>query len=152
MAWALGYGPENPAVKLHLHFDVLKAVPCQAAVTPAACSETGQLEAMLQPGRLYVVDRGYADYELFAGIVAAGSSLVARVKDSTAFTVETERPLGAAARKAGVVRDVVLSRSAPAPQRPFETADATGGRADGRLRGQAHHPGCSPTGSTSTPT
>jgi hypothetical protein len=110
MAWALWNKPENRGVKLHLHFDVLKAVPCGAAVTPAACSEPGQLEAMLQPGRLYVVDRGYADYELFARIVAAGSSLVARVKDSTAFTVKEERPLDAAAKAAGVVRDVVLSR------------------------------------------
>jgi Transposase DDE domain len=110
MAWALWNGPDSRAVKLHLHFDVLKGVPCGAAVTPAACSEPGQLEAMLQPGRLYVLDRGYADYELFAKIVGAGSSLVARVKDSTAFTVEEERPLNAAALKAGVVRDVVLSR------------------------------------------
>jgi Transposase DDE domain len=110
MAWALWNKPENRAAKLHLHFDVLKGVPCDAAVTPAAGSEPGQLEAMLQPGRLYVLDRGYADYELFAKIVGAGSSLVARVKDSTAFTVEEERPLNAAAKAAGVVRDVVLSR------------------------------------------
>ena len=110
MAWALCNGPGSRAAKLHLHFDVLKGVPCRAAVTPAACSEPGQLEAMLRPDRLYVVDRGYADYELFARIVATGSSLVARVKDSTAFTVEEERPLDAAAGKAGVVRDVVLCR------------------------------------------
>jgi hypothetical protein len=110
MTWALWNGPENRAVKLHLHFDVLKGVPCDAAVTPAACSESRQLEAMLQPARLYVLDRGYADYELFAKIVGAGSSLVARVKDSTAFTVEEERPLDAAAKKAGVIRDVTLSR------------------------------------------
>jgi hypothetical protein len=110
LAWALWDKPECQAAKLHLHFDVLKAVPCGAAVTPAACSEPGQLEAMLQPGRLYVVDRGYADYELFAKIIGAGSSLVARVKDSTAFSVAEERPLDAAARKAGVVRDVILSR------------------------------------------
>jgi hypothetical protein len=110
MTWALWNKPENRAAKLHLHFDVLKAVPCQAAITPAAGSEPGQLEAMLGPDRLYVLDRGYADYELFARIVAAGSSLVARVKDSTAFTVEEERPLDDAAKKAGVIRDVVLSR------------------------------------------
>jgi hypothetical protein len=110
MAWALWNKPESRAAKLHLHFDVLKGVPCDAAVTPAACSEPGQLEAMLQPDRLYVLDRGYADYELFAKIVAAGSSLVARVKDSTAFTVKEERPLTDAAKKAGVVRDVILSR------------------------------------------
>ena len=110
MAWALWNKPESRAAKLHLHFDVLKGVPCDAAVTPAACSEPGQLEAMLRPDRLYVLDRGYADYELFAKIVAAGSSLVARVKDSTAFTVKEERPLSDAAKKAGVVRDVILSR------------------------------------------
>jgi hypothetical protein len=110
MAWALWNGPENRAAKLHLPFDVLKGVPCQAAVTPAACSEPGQLEVMLQPGRLDVVDRGYADYELFAKIVAAGSSLVARVKDGAAFTVEEERPLAAAAARAGVIRDVIPSR------------------------------------------
>jgi Transposase DDE domain len=110
MAWALWNGPESRAAKLHLHFDVLKGVPCQAAVTPAACSEPGQLEAMLQPGRLYVVDRGYADYELFATIIKAESSLVARVKDNTAFTVQEERPLNDAAKAAGVVRDAILSR------------------------------------------
>src|SRR4051812_47754271 len=41
MAWALWNGPESRAAKLHLHFDVLKGVPCTAAVTPAACSEPG---------------------------------------------------------------------------------------------------------------
>jgi hypothetical protein len=110
MAWTLWGQPECSAAKLHLHFDVLKGVPCGAAVTPAAGSEPGQLEAMLQSGRLYVVDRGYADYELFARIIGAGSSLVARVKDSTAFTVAEERPLDKAAVKAGVVRDLILSR------------------------------------------
>ncbi len=110
MAWALWNGPENRAIKLHLHFDVLRAVPSQAAVTPAACSETAQLEAMLQADRLYVVDRGYVDYSLFAKIIDAGSSLVARVKDNTAFVVQEERPLTDAAQAAGVVRDVVISR------------------------------------------
>lgn len=110
MAWALWTDPEHRGIKLHLHFDVLKSVPCQAAVTPAACSETAELEAMLQPDRLYVVDRGYADYELFAKIVAAGSSLVARVKDNTAYVVQEERPIDDLARQAGVIRDVVISR------------------------------------------
>src|SRR5262249_9069582 len=61
-------------------------------------------------GCLYVVDRGYVDYELFAKIIGANSSLIARVKDNTAFVVQEERPLTATARAAGVVRDVVLSR------------------------------------------
>ncbi len=109
MAWALWDKPQCRAAKLHLHFDVLKGVPRGAALTLAACSEPGQLEAMLEPGRLYVLDRGNADYELEAKSVGAGSSLVAPVKHSTAFTVEEQRPRDAAAQKAGVVRDVILS-------------------------------------------
>jgi len=110
MAWALWQDAEHRGVKLHLHFDVLKGVPADATLTPAACSETATLAAALQPGRLYVVDRGYADYELFAKIVGANSSLIARVKDSTAFVVQEERPLSPAAQASGVVRDVVISR------------------------------------------
>jgi hypothetical protein len=110
MAWALWKDADHRGVKLHLHFDVLKGVPADATLTPAACSEGAALADALQPGRLYVLDRGYADYELFARIVAADSSLIARVKDSTAFVVQEERPLTAAAEAAGVVRDVVISR------------------------------------------
>lgn len=111
MAWALwrNNSPER-GVKLHLHFDVLKGVPCDATLTPAACSEQAQLKATLQPERLYVLDRGYASYELFAAIRKARSSLIARVKDNTAFEVQQERPLDDEARQAGIVRDVIISR------------------------------------------
>jgi hypothetical protein len=110
MAWALWMDADHRGVKLHLHFDVLKGVPADATLTPAACSEGEALANSLQSGRLYVVDRGYVDYELFAKIIGANSSLIARVKDNTAFVVEQERPLTVAAKAAGVVRDVVISR------------------------------------------
>jgi hypothetical protein len=110
MAWALWQDDDHRGVKLHLHFDVLKGVPADATLTPAACSETAALAGSLQPDRLYVLDRGYADSELYATIIRARSSLVARVKDNTAFVVREDRPLTAAAAAAGVVRDVVLSR------------------------------------------
>jgi hypothetical protein len=110
MAWALWNGGRQRAAKLHLAFDVLKGVPADATLTPAASSEHTQLRAMLQAGRLYVLDRGYAGYQLFRDVLDAGSSLVARVKDNIAFTVDHERPLFQAGQDAGVVRDVVLSR------------------------------------------
>jgi hypothetical protein len=110
MAWALWMDAEHRGAKLHLHFDVLKGVPLDATVTPAACSEPAQLRAMLQPGRLYVTDRGYASYELLADILRAGSSFVARLKEDAAFTVAEARPVSAAARAAGVVRDVVVRK------------------------------------------
>jgi hypothetical protein len=109
MAWAL-WTAQHRAVKLHLHWDVLKGVPEQLAVTPAACSEPGQLQRMLQAGRLYVLDRGYASFELFAAILKGRSSFVARVKDDIALDVQEERVLSQEARAAGVVRDVLLTR------------------------------------------
>src|SRR4051812_32395957 len=93
-----------------LHFDVLKGAACQMAVTPAACSEPSQLTKMLTSGRLYVLDRGYASFELFRDILQAGSSVVARVKDDIALHVQEERTVSEAGRAAGVVRDVLLSR------------------------------------------
>lgn len=110
MLWASCQDPQHRAAKMHLHFDVLKGVPADATFTAGASSEPEQLRLALQPGRLYVVDRGYASYQLFRDILDAGSSFVARVKDNTAFTVAEERPVTAAAQAAGVVRDLVVSK------------------------------------------
>lgn len=110
MAWALWMDEEHRGVKLHLQFHVSKCLPDDALLTPAACSEPAALTSMLQPGRLYVCDRGYASFDLFRRILDAGSSLIVRVKDNIAVHVQEERPISAAAAKAGVVRDVILPR------------------------------------------
>src|SRR5262249_39136728 len=91
MAWALWLGEGHRAAKLHVPFDVLKGVPTEATVTAAACSEPDQLRAALRPGRLYVLDRGYASYQLFRDILGAGASFLGRLKEDTAFAVRDER-------------------------------------------------------------
>lgn len=110
MAWALWQDEGHRAVKLHLHFSVLEGVPRDALITPGRRHDSEMLEPMLEPGRLYVLDRGYADYELLGRVVSAGSSLVARIKNQSAFTVQEERPVTMAAQAAGVTRDVIISR------------------------------------------
>jgi hypothetical protein len=92
MAWALWKDTTHRGVKLHLHFDVFCVFPNDAAITPAACSEPGQLQAMLQPGRLYAVDRGYLDHELYRAILEAKSSRIRRIKDNAADTVAKKVP------------------------------------------------------------
>ena len=47
-----------------------------------------QLKATLQSGHFYVIDRGYAGYQLFRDILDAGSSFVGRVKDNTAVALK----------------------------------------------------------------
>ena len=110
MVWALWTDPTHRAAKLHLHFDVMHGVPFQATVSPAACSEIEHLERRLEPGRFYVLDRGYASYALLGHIVAAQSSFLVRLKEDAAFTVQQERSLTPAATQAGVFRDLVAQR------------------------------------------
>lgn len=110
MAWALWKDEQHRGVKLHLHFDVFCAVPTDATITPAACSEPGQLRAMLRAGRLYVFDRGYLDHDLYREIIEAKSSFIGRIKDNGQYTVGTVQPLSEEARAAGVVSDEIVNR------------------------------------------
>jgi hypothetical protein len=82
-------------------------------LTAGTGSETGQLRATLQPGRLYVIDRGYAEYQLFQDIINAGSSFIGRIRNNAVWTVVEERPIAPAAAAAGVRRDLVVWLGCP---------------------------------------
>jgi hypothetical protein len=85
MAWALWLDDQHRAAKMHVHFDVLRGVPVEASVTAANASETQQLRQTLQPGRLYVIDRGYAEYQLFQDILNAQSGFIGRLRDNAVW-------------------------------------------------------------------
>jgi hypothetical protein len=110
MVWALWRDDEHRAAKMHVHFDVFRGIPAHVTVTHGSGSEREQLRKTLQPSRVYVLDRGYEDYQLFQDIVDARSSFIARVQDSVAYTVFEERPLTNEARTAGVISDVIVKR------------------------------------------
>jgi hypothetical protein len=120
MAWALWLDPQHRAAKMHVHFDVLKGVPVETTVTTGNGSETEQLRATLQAHRLYVIDRGYAEYELFQDIVDAHSDFIGRIRDNAVWTVVEERPLAAAARAAGVRSDRLVWLGGPQSGRVFK--------------------------------
>ena len=109
MAWALWVDETHRAAKLHLHFDVFKGVPCAATVTEGNGNEKKQLRAAVQSGRLYVIDRGYAEYQLFQDIIDAKSSFIGRIRYNTVYEVLEERSLSADGRQAGVVSDRVVN-------------------------------------------
>jgi len=108
MAWALWLDNTHRAAKLHLHFDVFKAIPCHATITDGNGNEKKELRAALQPDRLYVIDRGYAEYQLFQDIIDAASNFIGRIRDNAVFELVEERVLSDDAKKAGVVRDRVV--------------------------------------------
>ena len=139
MAWALWKDSEHRGVKLHLHFDVFCGTPLDASITHASGSETDQLRAMLRPGRLYVIDRGYLDHELYRQIIEADSSFIGRIKDNGSYTTESQCPLTAADRAAGIASDERLKRLGTPhhknePQRaPTSTGQGTTHQRRGRV-------------------
>lgn len=120
MAWALWLDPQHRAAKMHIHFDVLKGVPIEATVTTGNGSETAQLRATLQAKRLYVIDRGYAEYQLFQDIIDADSDFIGRIRDNAVWTVIAEHPVTAVAQAAGVRSDRIVRLGGPQSGRVFD--------------------------------
>jgi len=108
MAWALWVDEEHRAAKLHLEYALLKAAPARATVTEANASERTVLKDTLVPGKLYVLDGGYADYGLLAEILDAASSFVVRIRTNSAYEVLQRRSVSQEARDAGVEEDLVV--------------------------------------------
>jgi hypothetical protein len=109
IAWAVWKDDQHKAVKNHVHFEVLKGVPVKATITEGNGSEKDILEANLQAGRIYILDRGYAKYRLLQQILDHASSFVCRLQDNAVVAeVIEERILPGEAQTAGVVRDRVV--------------------------------------------
>lgn len=108
IAWALWIDDKHKAVKNHVHFEVLKAVPVKATVTEGNANEKDVLAASLEAGRIYVLDRGYAKYGLLQKILDHRSSFVCRIRDNYVCEVVEERPITADGEAAGVVRDRIV--------------------------------------------
>jgi hypothetical protein len=101
-------GWEGRGVKLHTHFEPIKGVPAEMDLTLADASEVDHLLAHLQPGRVYVKDRGYCCFRLFQAIVDIGSHFVCRARDNSVYQVMEDRPLSVRAKAAGVVSDQIV--------------------------------------------
>lgn len=138
MAWALWLDETHRAAKMHLAFEVLRGIPVAVTVTAGNAPEHDQLRVLLQPGRLYVIDRGYAEYQLFQDIVDAQSSLIGRLRDNAVWQVIEERPISTAARAAGVRRDLVVwlggDQSGAVFQQPLRVVEVLTGKTDARGR------------------
>jgi len=109
--------------RLHTHFEVDRYVPTRIDVTPDGGGEHDEravLENKLESDRLYVMDRGYAKFELFNAVVAADSSYVCRLRDNSVFEVLQDRELSQADRDADVLSDQVISigQSSKSRKRP----------------------------------
>ena len=97
---------------LHTHFEVDRYVPTRIDVTPTAGGphdERAVMSRVVESDRTYVMDRGYAKFDLFNQIVDCGSSYVCRIRDNSVFKVEQELPLTQAAKDSRVLSDQIIS-------------------------------------------
>ena len=104
MAWAL-WNKDHKAVKAHTQFDIEKHVPIKITITQGNAVETKVLTENLEPGRIYVQDRGYAYLSLFQQILDSNSSFVCRLKDNS-VTMKQADKLSENERKGKIVRGV----------------------------------------------
>jgi hypothetical protein len=134
MAWALWLDEGHRAAQMHLTFEVFRAIPTDARLTDGNASERAQLRDMLRPGRLYVLDRGYAEYQLFQDILDGHSSFIGRLYGSAVCRLVEERPLAPAAQAAGVRRDRVVwlgcEKTGAALRQPLRVVEVATGKRD----------------------
>jgi Transposase DDE domain len=99
--------------RFHTHFDLDRRVPTRMEVTSALQSgktdEKQHLRRRLEADCCYVMDRWFGQFALWNEIVASHSSYVCRIRDNSNLErVVEERELTAAAKAAGVLRDVIV--------------------------------------------
>lgn len=108
MAWATWRSDRN-GIKIHTQFEILKGVPVDMEVTDANTDEKAILRELLQPDRIYVLDRGYAKYTLLQEIINIKSSFVCRIRDNAVFQEIQNNPLSEKAQSEGILFDKIVT-------------------------------------------
>jgi DDE family transposase len=105
-------GASRSAWRLHTHFDVDRGVPIRIDVTTGRNSgkaeEKNMLRRQLAADHCYILDRWYAQFQLFDEIHAIGSSYVCRIRDNSNWQVIEQRVLSPEASAANVVSDALV--------------------------------------------
>jgi hypothetical protein len=105
-------GESRSAWRLHTHFDVDRGVPIRIDVTAGRnggkAEEKNMLRRQLAADHCYILDRWYAQFQLFDEIHAIGSSYVCRIRDNSNWQVIEQRALSPGANAANVVSDAVV--------------------------------------------
>ena len=81
-------------IKLHVLMESLSKAPVWTSFSAANVNDVELARAVpLQPGALYVFDKGYCDYNWWHDIDAAGARFVTRFKRNAGIKIVHERPI-----------------------------------------------------------
>jgi hypothetical protein len=122
VAWALRHSKRNGKaqgqIRANVQMDTASWTPQVLSISgDDGCSEAAAFAKDLLCGVLYVVDRGFLDFEFLRQLLAKDNDFVLRVRDNApAAKVLEARPLSAKDAQAGVIADQIVEltgRGAP---------------------------------------
>lgn len=91
--WA-NYTGSKAALKLHAGLDLQGPVPAFVNVPAATASDMGYLDTMpVEPGALYVMDRGYIDFRRLRHLAEQGAFFIIRERPDVGHYVAAARPV-----------------------------------------------------------
>src|SRR5882672_2870588 len=108
VTWALrgrSGSRESSAVRLDLRLCGSTLLPARLWVSGSGESEPQQARQAIEPGVIYVIDRGFQDFRYLQSLLDGNADFVLRVKTTLNFKVQEQTPLDAADREAGVISD-----------------------------------------------
>jgi putative transposase len=108
-AWTLVDRTRNTqGIKLHVLLDLKAKAPRWYSFSAANVNDIDQAAFVpLEPGALYVFDKGYCNYNWWKRIDDAGASFVTRFKNNAALLALEERPIPAV-EQGTVLRDEIV--------------------------------------------
>lgn len=81
-------------IKLHTLIDLRGNIPSFILVSPAKMHDVLALDELpVEPGAIYLFDRGYIDYKRLYALHLSGAFFVTRVKDNAKYRVVVSRPV-----------------------------------------------------------
>jgi hypothetical protein len=109
VSWALrsrrANGKKQASIRLNLQLATATGMPEGLSIGGGNCSEAEALMTALEADLIYVMDRGYVNFQLLDRILHAASDFVLRLKSNNLFTAIKSLPLDDEDRAAGVISD-----------------------------------------------
>jgi Transposase DDE domain len=113
-------GTEQRAVRLHLKLRVADEAPIDSVLTTGDTCERAAFQELLVPGEIYLGDRNYGeDYALLERLGEKGCDFLIRARNNAVIRWESEEPLTAADREAGIIKAGLARLGARQPKGPW---------------------------------
>ena len=103
--WA-HYRRRDAAIKLHTLIDLRGSIPTVVQITAGKCPDVAALDTLvLEAGAIYLMDRGYVDFERLYRFSIEAAFFVTRTKHGIQFTRRSSQPVDAST---GLISDHVV--------------------------------------------